>query len=460
MNVEEERIICKCNLNTNNNKSNTSEDDNLEEDNGNYLTYLLDNINYKIFQCFDLLSEFDNLKHNYSFYVIAGVFIVLLIIDILFFTYTIPRVRNLMLRETPTPQRVREETKKELIRIKKLKENSLVHSPPKNKRSKSVKNLTKRNIRNDIRNKTTKINSKNNLLSKRDSKRNTNLINKKIHKVKKRNTKNSISIIDDKLKSTDPFEYRKLTITPLKKRKSNKTFNIQLTNKEEEKINDDQELNELPYTRAVVLDQRNVFQVFKSFLLLKFEIINILLGREQIKIILIGEYILSLFINFFFNALLYTDEVVSNKYHNNGQLDVIVTLSLSIISNIVTSIICYYIKYSKGIQARLDQIMEIKNQKYFFRNIIQFFRFIKIKFICFFISEVIIIAACYYYIVIFCIVYTNSKVSLLINYLLSLVEGLITSAAIIIIIFVTRQVGLKCLNKNFYNLSKFVNDRF
>ena len=233
-----------------------------------------------------------------------------------------------------------------------------------------------------------------------------------------------------------------------------------MTTKEEAKINDDQELNELPYTRAVVLDQRNVFQVFKSFLLLKLEIINILLGREQIKIILIGEYILSLFINFFFNALLYTDEVVSNKYHNNGQLDVIVTLSLSIISNIVTSIICYYIKYSKGIQARMDQIMEIKNQKCFFRNIIQFFRFIKIKFICFFISEVIIIAACYYYIVIFCIVYANSKVSLLINYILSLVEGLITSAAIIIIIFITRQIGLKCLNKNFYNLSKFVNDRF
>ena len=126
--------------------------------------------------------------------------------------------------------------------------------------------------------------------------------------------------------------------------------------------------------------------------------------------------------------------------------------------------------------------MEIKNHFYFMKNIKQFFRFLKIKFICFFMSEVIIFAACYYYIVIFCIIYANSKVSLLINYIMSLLEGLITSACIIIsllinyimslleglitsaciiiIIFTTRLIGLKCLNKRFYNISKYVNDRF
>jgi len=289
---------------------------------------------------------------------------------------------------------------------------------------------------------------------------------KRFQKVEKRNTKKRINIEDEKKyeKSKeieqDPFDYRKTTNSPLSERKSNKIVNIEKTYMVEEKIYDDQEINELPYTRAVVLDKRNIFQVFKSFLLVKFEIINIILGKEQLKIILIGEYILSLFINFFFNALLYSDEVVSNKYHNNGELDMIVTFSLSIVSNIVTSIICYYMKYSTGIQARIEQIMEIKNQKYFIKNLIQFFRFIKIKFICFFISEIIIISACYYYIVIFCIVYANSKVSLLINYIMSLVEGLIISVAITIIIFATRQIGLKCLNKNIYNLSKYINNKF
>jgi hypothetical protein len=263
-------------------------------------------------------------------------------------------------------------------------------------------------------------------------------------------------------KKRKTFQLRKISANPFLKNKSNKKFDRLITTntKKDEKLYDDQEINDLPYTRAISLDNRNIFLIFKSILLQKLEIISILIGKDHIKIILIEEYILSLFINFFFNALLYTDEVVSNKYHNNGELDMIVTLSLSIVSNVITSIICYYIKYSKGIEARLFQIMEIKNNTYFMKNIKQFFRFLKIKFICFFMSEVIIAAVCYYYIVIFCIIYAKSKVSLLINYIMSLIEGLITSACIIIIIFTTRLIGLKCLNKRFYNISKYINDRF
>ena len=43
---------------------------------------------------------------------------------------------------------------------------------------------------------------------------------------------------------------------------------------------------------------------------------------------------------------------------------------------------------------------------------------------------------------------------------MSLVEGLITSVAITIIIFASRAIGLKFLNKRFYNLSKYINERF
>ena len=157
--------------------------------------------------------------------------------------------------------------------------------------------------------------------------------------------------------------------------------------------------------------------------------------------ILLEEYILSLLINFFFNTLLYSDEVVSKKYHNNGKLDFIVTLTLSLLSNIITSIICYYMKYSKDVEERFDRIMEIKNEIHFVRNINQYFRFLKIKFICFLISEIIIISACDYYIVIFCIVYRFSRVSLLINYIMSWVEGLIISFAITSIILSSREIG-------------------
>ena len=205
---------------------------------------------------------------------------------------------------------------------------------------------------------------------------------------------------------------------------------------------------------------RTLYKKCKSILFEKLELINILFGKQSIKIILLNEYILSLLINFFFNTLLYSDDIISNKYHNNGQLDFVVTLILSLSSNIITSIICYYIKYSKGIEERFERISEIKNDEHYIRNVNQYFRFLKIKFSCFFISELIIISSCFYYVVIFCIVYSCSKISLLINYLTSLLEGLIISVGITIIIVFTRVIGIKCFSKRIYNTSKYINDKY
>ena len=98
----------------------------------------MDNINYKIFKCYRLLSEFDNLKHNYAFYVIAGVFLVLLFFDLMYFIYTIPKIKNMMLKEAPTPERVRIETIRELIKIRKTSENNLINPPKRKKSGKGV----------------------------------------------------------------------------------------------------------------------------------------------------------------------------------------------------------------------------------------------------------------------------------------------------------------------------------
>ena len=175
---------------------------------------------------------------------------------------------------------------------------------------------------------------------------------------------------------------------------------------------------------------------------------------------LIEEFILSLLINFFFNALLYSDEVISNKYHNNGELDFFVSLVISILSNIVTSIFCYFVKYSRGIEERIKLILEIREQFHFVRNINIFLSILKTKFIFYFILQILVIATCAYYIIIFCILYSKSQISLIVNYCYSLVESIITSFAIALIILITRKIGLSCLNKELYNISKYINSKF
>ena len=82
------------------------------------------------------------------------------------------------------------------------------------------------------------------------------------------------------------------------------------------------------------------------------------------------------------------------------------------------------------------------------------------KFILFFIGEIFIVSGCFYYIVIFFIVYEMSKVNIIINYLMSLIESIITAVSVSLIVIFTRKIGLVYKNKYLYNTSKFINNKF
>ena len=227
-----------------------------------------------------------------------------------------------------------------------------------------------------------------------------------------------------------------------------------------EQIKENINFNELPYSQAIKKDKRNVFQIFMSVIIEKLELVNLIYGEHKIKILLIYQYVLSLLIDLFLNCFLYTDEIVSNKYHNNGKLDFIVMLTISLLSNIINSIICNFLNLSKGVEERLDQIMEIKVEFSFLYAVNKFIKIIKIKAVLYFLVEIIIIVFSFYYIIIFCIIYKKSQISLLTNYLMSLLESLILTIIVCLFITVTRKIGINYFNKYIYNTSKYIDDAF
>ena len=409
--LEEERIICLCNINSLKN-SNDEENDFLNEDDDNFISYLLDKVNYKIFKCYKVINSLDNLITNLAFYIILLVFFAITILNLIFFFYSLPKLIKIMYSDAPTPNKVRNEIMIELKRLRNLEENAPLN--PRKKKSKPIKSHKKIKKKIIIRN----------LMSNNDTK----------NSIKKKFITNNPSSEESRLKS------RKQSIDSEKIKK--------------------EDLNDLPYTLALNYDKRNFFQIFSTLLIQKLELINLFISNEKVKLIIICEYILSLLFNFFFNALLYSDKVISHKYHNNGELDIIVTLFLSISSNIITSLICFYVNYSKGIDERYELIMTIKKENSYLKNIILFSKYLKIKFIFFFICELLMISSCFYYIVIFFIIYSCSIGSLIINYLTSLFESFLTSIIISIIIASTRKIGLVFLIKNLYNTSNYINKYF
>ena len=217
-----------------------------------------------------------------------------------------------MFKNLPTLPKLREDTIKELKRIKNLNKIKIPSNPK--KRKIDEKESGKDNVQNPE--------NKNNI-SQNPTMENFNQTKKK--KKKTRNTKRRKNKTFIRKTSLDKnTQYNLVSVEDLMEP------NIQKEDNNQENIEID-DYNELPYTQAIIYDKRNVFQIFKSLIIKKFDLINILTGDGKIKIIMIGEYILSLLVNFFFNALLSSDEVVSNKYHNNGQLDFIVTLILSLL---------------------------------------------------------------------------------------------------------------------------------
>ena len=343
-NIKEKRITCQCNLNINKYKSeNDLNDDNNEknenflnadEENGNFGELLLNNINYKIFKCSYLILSFKNLKNNIGFYLISIIFLIIVIFNLKFAFFGLPNLRAKMFEETPTKEKIKNIILEQLSKRRDNKHISNANNSTR-KKFKSITSIsTKKNritffrTRNKIKNKKSKKKFSEDYLFSID--------NKFIQKTNNEKSKNSI-------------------------------------NKNNE--NDNEEYNNLPYTKALLEDKRSAAQLFKSIIFQKVELIHLITTKTKIKDILICEYILSLLIDFFFNTFFYSDDAISDKYHNNGRLDFAITMIITISSNIATSIICYFLNHSDWIEDKIEDILEIRIE---YRYLLIFNIFLKI----------------------------------------------------------------------------------
>jgi hypothetical protein len=418
INIEEQRVICECNINSD---FNVNENSKLFKDEDNFIDYLIDKVNYRLFLCYKLFFNAKNLRTSNSFFIILLIDLIMIILDITYISYSIERLKIYMARVMFSKQIINKEIINEPQKIIESQESQEIDS-----NDNKIANPLKKDLEKKKKSKGKGL--KGGIKSQK-------------------NVMISISKFTDKL--GDSRNYEKVVNTE----RANETWDEKECPKEEN-------INELPYSKAIDVDKRNIIHIFYSFIIEKLELISIYFYEYQIKSILLSEYILNLLTNFFFNALLYSDDVVSNKYHNNGKLDFAVSLVLSIVSNIITSIICYHVKYSRGIEDKVKLILEIKYKMPCYRNLRKFFKYLKMKFACFVITQFIIAFTCIYYTVIFCIKYSHSQKSLVVNYCYSLVESIIMSFGITTIILITRKIGLSCLNKELYNTSKYINSKF
>ena len=100
------------------------------------------------------------------------------------------------------------------------------------------------------------------------------------------------------------------------------------------------------------------------------------------------------------NALLFSDDVISQKYHNKGNIDFITTMSLTIISNILSYILITIMTRLTNIAPILEIL--VQNKKRFDIKVTKIIKVIKIKFVLYYCFLMIITVFSLYYNSIFC----------------------------------------------------------
>ena len=229
-------------------------------------------------------------------------------------------------------------------------------------------------------------------------------------------------------------------------------------------INDDvnqKEFNKIPYTQALRIDNRSICQTFLSVIASKIEIISIFYYRNETfpLSLAISIYLFSLFMDLCLNCFLYSDDVVSEKYHNDGKLEFATSFVLSLMSNIFSAIIVYIIakltEFSDILEIIVRDVCDI-NQYY--NNIVKFKKITKLKLTGFFIIQFIFIIFMFYYLSVFCIVFNKSQTSILLNYIYGIIESLAISLGVAVVITIIRFLAIKYKWEVIYNTSRYFYD--
>lgn len=318
---------------------------------------------------------------------------------------------------------------------------------------------------------------------------NENIFTHKLENLINQNENNSIRIVKDpeierKSISGEINSFEKIKNDSIQRKENEEDNNIpnfQLKKKIKKKLklkidfnfdhlierNDDKvdkkEINNIPFRQALRIDKRSFLEIFLSVITNQIGFLNLYFYMNPFShfSLNISLYLFELLLDLTMNCFLYTDDVVSEKYHNNGELSMFTSLSLSLISNIISSIIVIIISKLANYFEIVEAILKnVKDKIKYFYNIFRIFKYIKLRLGLYFFLELIFILVMTYYLFIFCTVYHQSQASIMINYIIGACISLATSVGLTLIITIFKFLGIKYKSVRLFNISKYLYEHF
>ena len=375
------------------------------------------NSNFRVLKCYKLAFNTKELMKNIGRIMMTGIFLSYLISLFCYIFIERKKINTFV---------------KLIIKDKDLAYKSYLtqKSEKNNEKEKSNKNKRKKQKKKD--NKKKKSNSKNKNESKKSKKEKIkNSPPKKIEENKiKSKDKLFPSSTRNNLSSSTPFsrqsERKKININiyPINNVNLSNKKNINIKEKSEveifkknkanlinyENLND-QELNSLEYSKAVLLDKRTYFQYYWALLKKKHLILFTILPANDYNLytLKIALFLLSVSLYLTINGFFFTDSTMHKINEDNGKYDFIYQIPQILYSTIISAIINILLKILSLSEKNILLLKQEKDIIKAKKQSKQIKKCIIIKFVIFFILSNILLLSFWYFISCFCAVYTNTQ---------------------------------------------------
>ena len=254
-----------------------------------------------------------------------------------------------------------------------------------------------------------------------------------------------------------PFLEREriLNLSDLSSKYSEKAMLSKHSDLQEEEI----DLNESPFTYAIRKEHRTIPQIFKDYFILKLDFINILFFPNKYEFLCISMslYIFCLSLDFTINSMLFSDDVISRNYHSGGNMDYIVSFTLSVLSNVIGSIVSIiFVKLAAHSEYYNEIEDEIQNQTEYIKICKEIITSNKIRLYWYYVLEIIFFLFFWYYITIFCIVYRCSQMKWFFDCLNGIIVDIFYIAILSLCATFIRSISIFIHSKKMYYLARYL----
>ena len=224
----------------------------------------------------------------------------------------------------------------------------------------------------------------------------------------------------------------------------------------------DEEMNNLSYKLALKLDNRTYCSYYLSLIKTKHILIFSFYNNKNdynSKIIKIDLFFVGIIIELFINALFFSDETMHKIYKDEGVFNFIYQLPQIIYSIIISTALNAVIHMLALSEGNILNFKKNKKRKNLYTRVNKLTKFLRIKFILYFIFSIILLFFFWYYLSMFCAIYRNTQNHLIKDTLISFGLSLIYPFVIYLLPGIFRISALSDVkNKRhfIYNLSLFL----